>query len=214
MTVNMKRSQARQPTPVRWAIMSIRFMVPRRRIRVLSKVSFIFCIRVEDSRTSAPMASVISFNILTLALNPSTCASFCDSSSSSTLALYWPSEFGVAGLYPYPGLGALSPVPELPPPPWSPNSCDRASRWWRLLPYLDDITLHRDGVVGMKAFGRWLCSWNELAGTDGNSGRRDSRVQRSLSLRRLGLGLLSRVVRCSLTLISHCKAQIIILSNS
>ena len=31
---------------------------------------------------------------------PSTCASFCDSSSSSTAPLYWPLELGVAARNP------------------------------------------------------------------------------------------------------------------
>ena len=46
------------PTPVFSAIRSMRFIVPRSRTRVLSKESFIFSAKWEESRISSPMATV------------------------------------------------------------------------------------------------------------------------------------------------------------
>ncbi len=47
------------PTPVRSAIRSILFIVPRNRTRVLSNESFIRSARAEESRISSPIATVI-----------------------------------------------------------------------------------------------------------------------------------------------------------
>lgn len=58
-TATKNPSQILQPTPVRSAITSIRFMVPFSRTRVLSNVSFILSARAEESRISSPMADVI-----------------------------------------------------------------------------------------------------------------------------------------------------------
>ncbi|KAI8419234.1 hypothetical protein FOXG_20499 [Fusarium oxysporum f. sp. lycopersici 4287] len=107
---------------------SMRFIVPRSRRRVESKLSFIFSASAEDSRISSPIATVIyhptvssstsnnpwkgvkltSFNTLTLPRIPSTCASFWLSSSLSTASLYWPLLFGVAERN-EPGLDASKP---------------------------------------------------------------------------------------------------------
>lgn len=57
-TAMKNTTHMRQPTPVRSAIRSIRFIFPRRRTRVLSKVS-LRSVRFEVSRISSPMASVI-----------------------------------------------------------------------------------------------------------------------------------------------------------
>jgi len=59
MTAAKKPSHAFQPTPVRSAIRSMRFIVPRRRTRVPSNESFIFSARAVESRISSPMATVI-----------------------------------------------------------------------------------------------------------------------------------------------------------
>jgi hypothetical protein len=45
---------------------------------------------------------------------PSTCASFCDSSSSSTAPLYWPRELGVADRNPACVAGGGRPYPLYP----------------------------------------------------------------------------------------------------
>lgn len=54
-----KSSHARQPTPVLFAMRIILFIVPRKRIRVLSKESFMEAMSVDEDRTSSPIASVI-----------------------------------------------------------------------------------------------------------------------------------------------------------
>jgi len=59
MTARKKPSHTFQPTPVLSAMSSIRFMVPRRRNRVLSKLSFIFSANADDSLISSPIATVI-----------------------------------------------------------------------------------------------------------------------------------------------------------
>lgn len=59
ITAAKKPSQTLQPTPVRSAINSILFMVPRTRSRMLSNWSFIFSARAEESRISSPIATVI-----------------------------------------------------------------------------------------------------------------------------------------------------------
>lgn len=59
MTAAKKPSHTFQPTPVRSAMTSMRFMVPRSRSRVESKVSFIFSANAEESRISSPIATVI-----------------------------------------------------------------------------------------------------------------------------------------------------------
>lgn len=59
MTAAKNSSHTFQPTPVRSAINSILFIVPRRRSLVESKLSFIFSARAEESRISSPMATVI-----------------------------------------------------------------------------------------------------------------------------------------------------------
>lgn len=105
-----KPSHTRQPTPVRSAMRSIRVILPRSRTRVLSNVS-LRSVRLDVSRISSPIAIVIYFsfspsfnlglestqrtffNILTLALIPSTSESFCDSSDDSTASEYWPLLF-------------------------------------------------------------------------------------------------------------------------
>jgi hypothetical protein len=90
MTAAKKASQTFQPTPVRWAMRSIRFMVPRTRDRVESNESFIFSMKAVESRISVPMASDMVRRILTLERMPDTCASFCDSRDSSVAVSYWP----------------------------------------------------------------------------------------------------------------------------
>jgi len=59
MTAAKNPSHTLHPTPVRSAIRSILFIVPRNRTRVLSNVSFILSARAEESRISSPMATVI-----------------------------------------------------------------------------------------------------------------------------------------------------------
>ena len=112
MTAAKNPTHTRHPTPVRSAMRSILFIVPRSRIRLFSKESFIFSAREVESRISSPIATVIykagqirdrleggngkekrdstSFSIFTRALMPSTCSSFWDSSSERTASLYWP----------------------------------------------------------------------------------------------------------------------------
>lgn len=58
-TAAKKPSHTFQPTPVRSAIRSMRFIVPRRRTRVPSNESFIFSARAVESRISSPIAIVI-----------------------------------------------------------------------------------------------------------------------------------------------------------
>ena len=119
-----KPSQIRQPTPVLSAMRSIRFIVPRNRFRVPSKLSFIFSAKAVESRISSPIATVIfatrqrcphvprqnclpdllmirtSFSIRTFFVISLTCSSFWLSSSSITASLYCPFRFGVADLKP------------------------------------------------------------------------------------------------------------------
>lgn len=59
ITAAKKANQTFQPTPVRSAMRSMRFIVPRRRTRVLSNESFIFSASAVESRISSPMANVI-----------------------------------------------------------------------------------------------------------------------------------------------------------
>ena len=59
ITAAKNPSHTLHPTPVRSAIRSMRFIVPRNRSRVLSNVSFILSARAEESRISSPMATVI-----------------------------------------------------------------------------------------------------------------------------------------------------------
>ena len=58
-TAAKKPSHTRQPTPVRSAMRSMRFMVPRSRTRVRSKESFIESAKADEERISSPMATVI-----------------------------------------------------------------------------------------------------------------------------------------------------------
>ncbi len=88
-------SQILQPTPVRSAIRNIRFIVPRNRFLVPSKLSFIFSAKAVESRISSPIAIVIChayqlsmpcalysrgeqtfFSILTFSVIIPTCSSF------------------------------------------------------------------------------------------------------------------------------------------
>lgn len=59
VTAAKKPSHAFQPTPVRSAMIIMRFIVPRRRNRVESKLSFIFSANADESRISSPIATVI-----------------------------------------------------------------------------------------------------------------------------------------------------------
>ena len=52
-------SHIRQPIPVRSAIRNIRFIVPRNRFLVPSKLSFIFSANAVESLISSPIAIVI-----------------------------------------------------------------------------------------------------------------------------------------------------------
>lgn len=58
MTKAKKPTQTFQPTPVRSAIRSILFIVPRSRLRVPSNWSFIFSAKAVESLISPPMAFV------------------------------------------------------------------------------------------------------------------------------------------------------------
>ena len=90
MMAAKKPSQTRQPTPVRSAMIIMRFMVPRTRSRVLSNVSFIFSIMAVESRISSPIATDMLLRMPTLSRMPDTCESFCDSSDSIVASSYWP----------------------------------------------------------------------------------------------------------------------------
>ena len=59
MTAAKKPTHTRHPTPVRSAMRSILFIVPRNRTRVLSNESFIFSASEVESRISSPIATVI-----------------------------------------------------------------------------------------------------------------------------------------------------------
>ena len=59
MTAAKNPSHTFQPTPVRSAIRSMRFIVLRRRTRVPSNESFIFSAKAVESRISSPIATVI-----------------------------------------------------------------------------------------------------------------------------------------------------------
>lgn len=118
-TTAKNKHQILHPTPVLSAILNILFIVPFRRVRVVSKESFMVSARWEESRISEPIAWVsclrgvrwvgcwrgkvgmglregrgkgrrTSFSILTLPLIPSIWASFWFSSSERTASLYWP----------------------------------------------------------------------------------------------------------------------------
>lgn len=67
------------PTPVRSAIRSIRFIVPRNRTRVLSNVLFILSARAEESRISSPIATVIYAAYTGSLVRASFACGFCDS---------------------------------------------------------------------------------------------------------------------------------------
>lgn len=59
MTAAKKASQTFQPTPVLSAMRIMRFMVPRKRTRVVSNELFIFSASAVESRISSPIAVVI-----------------------------------------------------------------------------------------------------------------------------------------------------------
>lgn len=59
MTAAKNNTHTRHPTPVRCAMRSIRFMVPRNRTLVPSKLSFIFSASAVESLISVPIAVVI-----------------------------------------------------------------------------------------------------------------------------------------------------------
>ena len=103
--MNSKQSAAKNPnqtfhpTPVRSAILSILFIVPLSLTLAFPNESFIFSANAVLSLISSPIFIVISFSIATFFPISETCSSFCDSSSSSTDALYWPFWFGDAARY-------------------------------------------------------------------------------------------------------------------
>ena len=98
-TAKKNNTHTFQPTPVFSAMISMRFMVPRKRILVFSKPSFIRSVNLVESRISSPIASVISFSIRTFRDISEMPSSFCDSSSDKTASEYWPRPFGVALRY-------------------------------------------------------------------------------------------------------------------
>jgi len=100
-TNRKKPNHTFQPTPVRSAIRSILFIVPRNLTPVPSNWSLIVCARLLESRISSPIAMVNCFSCPTFCdSNVVAVVSFCDSSDSSTDVAYCPRLLGVAGRKP------------------------------------------------------------------------------------------------------------------
>ena len=89
-TAKKNSTHTLHPTPVFSAILNMRFIVPRNRSRVLSKLSFMVSAREEEERISSPMERVMSLSMRTLADMPSRAESFWSSRAERTASEYWP----------------------------------------------------------------------------------------------------------------------------